>query len=296
MNPPPSTASSHQRGIALLLGSTLAWSTAGLFVRMISIDSISALVWRGPAGALAILAFIVWFEGRGALASFTRMGPMAWLYAGLSAAGMLTYIPALQFTTVAHVAIIYATVPFVAAGLGHALLDERPGWSAVLASLVALAGVAVMVTGHDRASSLFGDMLAVVMTLTTAAMMIIGRRFPAIPFLPAASASGILTMLVALPLSTQHPANAAEFGVITASGIINTALGLGLFVLGSQLVPAVETALIGALEAPLAPLWVWLAFGETPSSATLLGGGLVTLAVLGHLWMAGARRSGQGEP
>jgi drug/metabolite transporter (DMT)-like permease len=33
----------------------------------------------------------------------------------------------------------------------------------------------------------------------------------------------------------------------------------------------------------LAPLWVWLAFAETPSTASLLGGGLVALAILSQL-------------
>lgn len=289
-SPVASASPSHGRGIALLLASTLAWSTAGLFVRLIHIDALSTLVWRGPAGGIAILAFIVWFEGKGAIASFAGMGPLAWLYAALSAGGMLTFIPALTYTTVAHVAIIYSAVPFVAAVLGYLILGERPGMSASVASLLAFAGVGIMVNGHDAASSLFGDLLAFCMTCATAVMMILGRRYPGIPFLPAASASGLLTALVALPLASRLPGSAAELGLIAASGIINTALGLGLFVLGSRLVPAVETALIGALEGPLAPLWVWVAFGETPSLTTLLGGSLVTLAVLGHLLLTGTSR------
>jgi drug/metabolite transporter (DMT)-like permease len=288
--PTASDHSSHRRGIALLIASTLAWSTAGLFTRMIHIDALSTLVWRGPSGGLAILAFIAWFEGRGAIASFARMGTIDWVYAGLSAGGMLTFIPALTYTTVAHVTIIYGSVPFVAAALGYLVLGEKPSRSAALASLIAFTGVGVMVSGHDAAATLFGDMLAFCMTCATAVMMIIGRRYPTIPFLPAASASGMLTALVALPLASQLPGNVGELGLIVASGIMNTALGLGLFVLGSALVPAVETALIGALEGPLSPLWVWLAFGETPSRATILGGALVTAAVLGHLWLSGRRR------
>ncbi|WP_394842004.1 hypothetical protein LZC95_33625 [Pendulispora brunnea] len=46
---------------------------------------------------------------------------------------------------------------------------------------------------------------------------------------------------------------------------------------------AAQTALIGALETALAPLWVWLAFGETPQGATMLGGVLVLCAVIGSV-------------
>jgi len=44
-------------------------------------------------------------------------------------------------------------------------------------------------------------------------------------------------------------------------GITNSALLL----LGARYLPAIETALIPALDAPLAPLWVWLFFAESPA-------------------------------
>ena len=37
----------------------------------------------------------------------------------------------------------------------------------------------------------------------------------------------------------------------------------------------------------MTPLWVWLVFAETPTLPTLIGGGLVMAAVLGHiLWQS----------
>ena len=56
-----------------------------------------------------------------------------------------------------------------------------------------------------------------------------------------------------------------------------------LFTTGAPKIPAGEAALMGVLEVVLAPIWVWLAFDEVPSGATLLGGGLVLAAVLGHI-------------
>ncbi len=62
-------------------------------------------------------------------------------------------------------------------------------------------------------------------------------------------------------------------------GVVNSALGLSLFILGARLLPSVETALITALDAPLAPILVWLVFNETPGLATLIGGSIVFIAV-----------------
>ena len=197
----------------------------------------------------------------------------------------------MQITTIAHVAFIYATVPFAAAGLGFAVLGERPTPTALIACLIAIAGAGIMVASPDTGSSIAGDLLAIAVTVITAGLMVISRRNPDIPLLPAASMSGFLSGLAALPLATRLPANGGELALIATSGVLNMACGLGLLVLGARLLPAIETALIGTLEGPLAPLWVWLAFGETPGKQSLLGGALVTSAVLGHLMLAARRRS-----
>jgi drug/metabolite transporter (DMT)-like permease len=72
---------------------------------------------------------------------------------------------------------------------------------------------------------------------------------------------------------------------------VNSAIGIALFTLGARLIPAIETGLIGALDAPLAPLWVWLAFSEIPGRNTILGGILVFGAVLAHVSLGGRSRA-----
>jgi drug/metabolite transporter (DMT)-like permease len=287
----PVAASSHLTGFLMLLGSAVAWSTAGLFVRAIPLDAMSMVAWRGPAAALGILAVIVWMERGRTWAAFAAMGAAAWAYAVLAGLDVLIYVASLKLTTVAHVAFIYATVPFAAAGLGFVFLGERPSRSALIACALALTGVGIMVATPDQGSSLIGDLMAAVITVMTAGMMVLSRRFPGIPMLPAACMSGFVAGVAALPLATQLPASPGELGLIAASGVINMSVGLGLLAVGARLLPAVETALIGTLEGPLAPLWVWLAFAETPGPQTLIGGALVIIAVLGHLWLSARTRA-----
>jgi drug/metabolite transporter (DMT)-like permease len=275
----------------MLLGSAVAWSTAGLFVRLIHLDAMSMVVWRGPAGALGVLAAIALVERGRTWAAFKAMRGAAWAYAIISGVDMLIYVASLRLTTVAHVAFIYATVPFAAAGLGYLFLGEHPSRSALVACAVALIGVGIMVANPDLGSSVLGDLLALAVMVFTAGLMVISRRYPGIPMLPAASMSGLVAGLLALPLATQMPGSASEFALISLSGLVNMALGLGLLVVGARLLPAVETALIGTLEGPLGPLWVWLAFGEAPGWQTLCGGTLVMLAVLGHLLLSARSRA-----
>ena len=73
-------------------------------------------------------------------------------------------------------------------------------------------------------------------------------------------------------------------------------LGLTFFTIGSRLIPAAEAALISVLETPLAPLWVWLAFDEKVSPQVLIGGGVVMVAVIGHVLLQGRLRRPLSRP
>jgi drug/metabolite transporter (DMT)-like permease len=75
----------------------------------------------------------------------------------------------------------------------------------------------------------------------------------------------------------------ADFGLIAAFGTLNFGIGIPLFAAGARLLPAIETALLGSVEAPLAPLWVALAIGEIPERSTFIGGAIVFAAVALHL-------------
>ncbi len=272
----------YRLGLVLVTASALAWSTAGLFTRIIALDVATMLVWRGMFGALGILAVAVAMQGRAAFSDFGRMCWPGWIFAIISALGMLCFITSLRLTTVAHVSIIYATVPFVAAGLAWLFIRERPTKSAVIASLVSLAGVAFIV-GFGAEGSLTGDILAFGMTFALAAMMVISRRYPDIPTMPAACISGLLSADLAIPFSPGLAVSGADLGLLALFGLVNSALGLALFTLGARLLPAIETALIGALDAPLAPIWVWLFFAKFPGAETMLGGAVVFAAVLTHI-------------
>ncbi len=273
----------YRLGLVLVTASAIAWSTAGFFTRLIHLDAATMLVWRGVFGAGGMLVFIALRHSEGGLRTFAGLGRAGWLLAAVSGAGMVCFIGALNTTTVAHVAVIYATAPFVAAGLGWLALREVPSLSAVMASLAALIGVAIMVGGGESGASLGGDLLAFGMTGAMAAMMVIARARPHIPTLPAACLSAILSALVCLPFAASAAPSPVQWVELAAFGVTNSALGIMLFMLGSRHLPPIETALIGALDAPLAPVWVWLAFSEVPGGRTIAGGLIVLAAVVAHI-------------
>jgi len=282
-------AAEHRTGVVLVTGAAVAWSTAGFFTRLIPLDAWTILFWRGLFGGFFIGLYVLWcYRGR-TLAVTRAMGWPGVLVTCLSALGMTTFIPALKLTSVANVAIVFAACPFVAAGFAWIWFRERATPLTLGASLLAFAGVVLTVAGSGGGrDSLLGDFLALVMTVAIAAMTVAMRRYRHIPLLPTACLSNWLGALVGLCFAAPLAAGPwdlgyQDLGYLALFGLAQMGLGLTFFTIGSRLIPAAETALISALETPLAPLWVWLAFGEAVAPPALIGGLLVMLAVIGHV-------------
>jgi len=279
MSPMPAN---RRLGILLVLTSALAWSSSGFFTRLLTLDSWTMITGRGLCGALGLLVAITILERRAGLRRLWRMGWQGWLLALALGSGMILFVTALRHTTVAHVTVIYATLPFFAAALAWITIAERPSRRAIVTSFAALSGVALMV-GFGAEGGWFGDLLAFVMTLLMAGGMVLMRRFPNLPSLQAACVAALLSGLFAWPFGTIGSVSWAELGIVAVFGVSGLAVGLALFMLGARRLPAIESALIGSLDAPLSILWVWLAFGEAPSAATFLGALVVFTAVVTYI-------------
>jgi drug/metabolite transporter (DMT)-like permease len=283
----------HRLGVALVTLSAVIWSTAGFFTRLISVDTWTLLFWRSIFGALFLAAVLVWQERWGTLRAIRSLGWPGWSVAIFATVAMLSYLFALRLTAVADVMIIYATVPFVVAALAWLGMRERASRPTLVASAVASAGVVVMLWGAPLAGNVWGDVLAFVMTVAYAAMLVVLRKHRAVTMISAAWLSALLGASVTLPLAAPTVVGARDLLYLALFGTSQMGLGFLLLTIGSRLIPATENALIGTLDTPLSPLWVWLAFGEVPTTAALVGGTIVLAAVVGHI-VAESRR--QPEP
>ena len=69
-------------------------------------------------------------------------------------------------------------------------------------------------------------------------------------------------------------------GVLFVFGLTTIGLAFVLFMEGAKRIPSAEAGLISLLDVVLGPFWVFLAFGENPGAATVLGGAIVLAAAL----------------
>jgi drug/metabolite transporter (DMT)-like permease len=272
------------RGSLLVLMAALAWSTAGLFTHALAVDVWTILFWRSVFGAFIVSGYLICVRREPLVSTIIGMERSAWFVAGISAAGMVVFIPALRLTAVANVALIYASMPLLAAFIGWIFFGDKITGRILLACTGVVLGATVIVSSSLSAGVGFaGNILALLMTLAMAIMALAFRRNAALPAVVMVVVSNVFAAGVALPFANPFSVNPQQFGLLALFGLVQMALGLVFFSLGSKLLPASTTALIGAVEAPIAPLWVWLTYGEVPALPTFVGGTFILAAVLSHL-------------
>ena len=276
-------ASDQRLGVLLVAGAAVAWSTAGYFSHLVHLGLFPTLFWRNVFGGTFMLGYMLCTLRGATIAAFRGLGWIGWFAACVNGGSMVFYLGALRHTSVTNVVVIYATAPFVAAALAYAVYREHTSRATLLTGVAALAGVAVTVGGTPDAAGLFGDLLAVGMVFALSTFTIIARRHRDRSMIAAATGSAWIGALVSLPFCSSLHITGVQTGQLALFGVTSFGLGLILYSVGARHLPAARSALITALDTPLAPLWVWLAFGDSPAIASAIGGAIVLTAVVSNI-------------
>ncbi|MEM8879984.1 MAG: DMT family transporter [Pseudomonadota bacterium] len=272
--------SEYTYGIALLVASALAFSSAGIFTKGVDAAAWAVIFWRG---LFAAVSTTVWAATRSAMrAEFLGMGRTGLAVGLIGAAGTAALIPAFKLTTVANVALIYAAAPFLAAFLAWRIIAERVSPRTAFGAAWALAGVAVIVAGSIGSTHLAGDGLALIMTLAMATIMVLYRVAPDTPSAGPSVLQSVILMPPAIAFGSPFEIDVSEIAILAAFGLVHAFASVTLAE-GAKRVPAGQTALLGALETPLAPILAFAILAEAPTGATLLGGSIVLAAVLASI-------------
>ena len=227
--------------------------------------------------------WLVWRRGQTGLSDWKHLGWAGWSAATVSSAATICFIAAFKNTAVANVAIIYATAPFAAAAIAWAWMRETPGLATLVAAGLCLAGVTVMVGGSAGSPDLIGDLLALGMTALMALMMVIMRRYPECPMtLAVGPVSCFQLVVIVWIMGAQLDVTVRELVLLAGFGVVHAAATV-LLAEGVLRIRAAEAALLGALEAPLAPLWSWLILSEIPRLLTVAGGTVVLVTLAWYL-------------
>ena len=279
-------------GVLLTGLGAVVLSPDALLFRLLESDLWTAAFWRLLLMGLTIMGALAVIRRGRLLADIRKIG---WAFAPAAiclTASNIGFVYALTHSTVAETLTILATAPVFAAFFA-ALLGERPPLRTWIAALAIAVGIAIILDAGFSVGTSAGNISALIAAISIAGFFTIGRIRRDCDMTPALGLSSIISaVLCASMAETLRPA-AGDWPALIAVGVFVLPIAFTLITLGPRRLPAAEVGLLMLLETALGPLWVWLALNETPTNATLLGGGLIVTALAAHslaAWRAETQR------
>ena len=273
------------RGASLVMAAGLCWSFTGIFLRLAPhFDAWQFLVWR-TLGLACAIAIVSRMNGQGRLVRrLIELGGVGAIVTLAFAISSITFIFAMKTTTVANALFLSSCAPLLAAIGGYFALGEKLSLWQVASIALGLAGLLIIVSGGLGVGSLIGNACAIATALGFACASVAMRYGHARDYAPAVLGYGVVaclfSALVCLGEGASIVSPFADVGAAAAGGLLPMGLGFACFLRGAPRVPAAAQTVLAQTETIFGPVWVWLAFGETPTPPTLIGGVVIFISVV----------------
>jgi drug/metabolite transporter (DMT)-like permease len=287
----------HGRGLLLTVTGGIALSFDVPLVRLGGGGLWETLALRSLS--TFVLGLAVWFAVRTLHPASPALKPgKAGLIAGLLyGLSTITFLGGVFNTATANVVFIVAFTPMFAALFGWLALAEHPSRATWITMALMVFGVGMIVSGGLSSGEMLGNISALATALVLAAAITIGRKSRAdLGLVPlAATIIPAIVGLAMMPpgglLSVPHP-----FWVLL-DGLVVLPVAFWCLATGPKYLTGAEVGMCYLLETVLAPIWVWIIFGEEMHARTLLGGAILIVSLVGHaLWQMRQRQPGLSLP
>lgn len=271
----------HGFGVAAVLVGALCASTVGILVRLVEqADGWLILFYRSISFAVLVFVFMLVLDRRGIARRFRGIGLSGAVVAVCLGSAFIAYIFSILLTTVANAVFILSASPFIAALLARVILKEAVSGRAWLCMAAALVGVAIMMADGLLEGTIVGSAVALIAAAGYAASVVAYRAGRDVDMMPATCLAGVFAAVVSGLLVEDFAISAGDLRIAILLGTLQIGAQYILITIAARYVRAAEITLLMLLEVVAAPIWVWLALGETPALLTLVGGAIVLAAVL----------------
>ena len=290
--------SPYLKGFILVFLSGILWSFGPVTVRfMINSNEFvyQYLFYRGLSISFILIIYLFITEGFLFYKNFLKIGISGFLGGIFLSTAFIGFIFSITMTSAAVTLFMLAAMPFIAATVGYFILGEVLRKSTLISMIIAFIGVCIMIINDSLSGSALGAIIGFLSATGFALYTVTIRWKPETPKFTTVVLAGIICAIFSLTVLDfsfasfiDMPSNNSYLsifhGVIVGSGLI-------LYSLGAKYLPSAELTLLSLMEVVGGIFWVWLPiFGinEIPSLTVIIGGFIITFAVLMH--GVGARR------
>ncbi len=275
--------------ILTVLLAGIFWSFGALVVRYIE-DARSVpwqyLFFRGLTIFVILNLYLFLKEGKSFIKYYKKID-LSVVIGGMGfATAFMGFIWSITHTSVAITLLMLAAMPFITAILGYIFLKEKVSFTTLTAIIVAAVGVIFMAYSSNKLGTLFGLMLGLLSALGFSIGSVTLRWNKKTPTFTTVALAGLFCAIISFVLLIFNEDNFfTTFRNSSLSALHGTLVctGLILYSIGSKSLPAADLTLLSLTEVLGGIFWVWLPiFGinEVPTANTIIGGFIITLAIL----------------
>ena len=275
--------SNHLKGMLMAFFGVFILSPDAVLIRLADADSWSILLWRGIFYALGILIILLITHRSKALNEVKKIGKDGVLIGILTGLGSVTFVFAVQLTSIASALVIISIMPMMTAIISWLILKEKSGVFTWISMVLVFIGIYIVMDGEPKGSSLIGNLFALASVTFGATGFTLIRKNKSINMIPSMGVNAIVSAFIAaifvetiiLPLDSML--------YIFAMGLM-VSLSFSLLTSSGRYIPATEVGMFMPLGAVFGTLAGWLIINEQPSTGALIGGFIVLLTMFVHSW------------
>jgi len=275
--------------ILTVLLAGIFWSFGALVVRYIE-DARSVpwqyLFFRGLTIFIILNLYLFLKEGKSFTKNYKKID-LSVVIGGMGfATAFMGFIWSITHTSVAITLLMLAAMPFITAILGYIFLKEKVSFTTLTAIIIAAVGVIFMAYSSNKLGTIFGLMLGLLSALGFSIGSVTLRWNKKTPTFTTVALAGLFCAIISFVLLIFNEDNFfTTFRNSSLSALHGTLVctGLILYSIGSKSLPAADLTLLSLTEVLGGIFWVWLPiFGinEVPTANTIIGGFIITLAIL----------------
>ena len=273
----------HLKGLLIAFLGVLMLTPDPVLVRLADADTFTILFWRGIFFALGVLVILFATYRKSTFKELKNIGrPGIWIGL-LSGIGGVTFIAAIQYTSIAKVLVIISTAPMVVAIISWVIINEKPKLYTWISMLIIVTGIYIVMKGDTGTLNVMGSSLAVISIIAGGYSFALTRKYSNVNMVPAMIVNALVVSCVGLAFSSSFYLPFDSLIYVIAGGIL-LAIAFSLITLAPRFIPASEVAMFMPLGTIFGIISAWLVINEQPSSSSILGGSIVVITLFFHAW------------
>jgi drug/metabolite transporter (DMT)-like permease len=273
----------HLKGLLIAFFGVLMLTPDPVLVRLADADTFTILFWRGIFYALGVFVILFATYRKNTFKELKNIGrPGIWIGL-LSGIGGVTFIAAIQYTSIAKVLVIISTAPMVVAIISWAIINEKPKLYTWISMLIIVTGIYIVMKGDTGTLNVMGSSLAVISIIAGGYSFALTRKYSNVNMVPAMIVNALVVSCVGLTFSSSFYLPFDSLIYVIAGGIL-LAIAFSLITIAPRFIPASEVAMFMPLGTIFGIISAWLVINEQPSSSSLLGGSIVVITLFFHAW------------